>query len=80
MDPSALSSLIRDIPDFPEPGVGFKDITPLLADPVGFRSATDSLIEPFRDEGIDLVIGIEARGFVFSAPVAPSIDRPAFAS
>jgi adenine phosphoribosyltransferase len=70
VDPSALRSLIRDIPDFPEPGVGFKDITPLLADPVGFRGATDSLIEPFRDAGIDLVIGIEARGFVFSAPVA----------
>ncbi len=70
MDPSALRSLIRDIPDFPEPGIGFKDITPLLADPVGFRSATDSLIDPFREAGVDLVVGVEARGFVFSAPVA----------
>jgi adenine phosphoribosyltransferase len=70
VDPSSLRSLVRDIPDFPEPGVDFKDITPLLADPVGFRSAIDSLIEPFRDAAVDLVVGIEARGFVFSAPVA----------
>jgi adenine phosphoribosyltransferase len=70
VDSSALRSLIRDIPDFPEPGIDFKDITPLLVDPVGFRSATDSLIDPYRDLGVDLVVGIEARGFVFSAPVA----------
>jgi adenine phosphoribosyltransferase len=70
VDPASLRSLVREIPDFPEPGVGFKDITPLLADPVGFRAAIDSLIEPFQGAGIDLVVGVEARGFVFSAPVA----------
>lgn len=58
------------MPDFPEPGIGFKDITTLLADPVGFRHAIDAVTEPFRGEGIELVVGIEARGFVFSAPVA----------
>ena len=70
MDTDALRALIREIPDFPEPGIGFKDITPLLADPVGFRAATDAIAEPFRGAGVELVVGIEARGFVFSAPVA----------
>ncbi len=70
MDREALRALIREVPDFPEPGIGFKDITTLLADPVGFRHAIDAVTEPFRGEGIELVVGIEARGFVFSAPVA----------
>src|SRR4051794_13797556 len=65
-----LRSLIRDIPDFPKPGVGFKDITPLLADPLAFRTAVDALADHFADAGIDKVLGIEARGFIAAAPVA----------
>lgn len=59
---------LRDVPDFPEPGILFKDITPLLADPVAFRAAIDGLAEPYA--GIDVVVGIEARGFILGAPVA----------
>jgi adenine phosphoribosyltransferase len=73
VDAEAVRALIREVPDFPEPGIDFKDITPLLADPVGFRGATDAIAEPFKGEGIELVVGIEARGFVFSAPVAHSL-------
>ena len=66
----ALTGLIRDIPDFPKPGVVFKDITPLLADDVAFATAIEGLSEPFADRGIDRVLGIEARGFIVAAPVA----------
>jgi adenine phosphoribosyltransferase len=65
-----LEEHIRDIPDFPRPGVVFKDITPLLANADAFRTTIDGLVEPFPDAGIDVVLGIEARGFVFAAPVA----------
>ncbi|MGI8514969.1 MAG: adenine phosphoribosyltransferase [Acidimicrobiia bacterium] len=65
-----LAALIRDIPDFPEPGVVFKDITPVLADQEAFASLIQSLAEPHRDLGIDKVAGIEARGFTLAAPVA----------
>src|SRR3954451_9938674 len=65
-----LRSLIRDIPDFPKPGVGFKDITPLLADPVAFRTTVDALADHFDDARVDKVLGIEARGFIAAAPVA----------
>jgi adenine phosphoribosyltransferase len=71
--PDDLRALIREIPDFPEPGVGFKDITTLLSDPAGFATTVDLLAGPFRDEGVELVVGIEARGFVFSAPVAHAL-------
>ncbi|RZS89436.1 adenine phosphoribosyltransferase [Motilibacter rhizosphaerae] len=63
-----LASLVRDVPDFPKPGVLFKDVSPLLADPRGFRTVVDALAE--AGEGVDLVAGIEARGFVLGAPVA----------
>ncbi len=66
----ALTGLIRDIPDFPKPGVVFKDITPLLADDEAFATAIEGLSEPFADRGIDRVLGIEARGFIVAAPVA----------
>lgn len=65
-----LKALIRDIPDFPKPGILFRDITPLLASPDGFRFAIDQLCEPFRDEQIDIVVGAEARGFIFAPPMA----------
>jgi adenine phosphoribosyltransferase len=61
---------VRDIPDFPQPGVLFKDITPLLADPELFPAIIHGLAEPFRDAGIDQVAGIESRGFLFAAPLA----------
>jgi adenine phosphoribosyltransferase len=68
-DVSLISSLIRDIPDFPKPGVVFKDITPLLSDARGFTAAVDALTET-APSGIDVVLGMEARGFIFAAPVA----------
>jgi adenine phosphoribosyltransferase len=64
-----VASLIRDVPDFPKPGVVYKDITPLLADPVGYKASIDALVEA-APHGIDVVVGMEARGFVFAAPVA----------
>lgn len=68
--PAWLRSLVRDIPDFPTPGVRFRDITPLLADGPGFRRAVDELAGRFVDQQIDRVVGVEARGFILAAPVA----------
>jgi adenine phosphoribosyltransferase len=65
-----LRSLIRDIPDFPKPGIVFKDITPLLADEVAFSTAIDLLVVHFGRGNVDKVCGIEARGFIVAAPVA----------
>ena len=65
-----VESLIRDVPDFPEPGVVFKDITPLLDDPRGFAAAVDMMVEPWIGAGVSKVIGIEARGFMLATPVA----------
>ena len=67
---SKLRSFIRDVPDFPEPGIVFKDITPLLGDYGAFNDALDAMIEPFRDAAITKVVGVEARGFIFAAPIA----------
>ena len=64
-----VSSLIEDVPDFPKPGVTFKDITPLLASPTGFQAAVTELVTG-APERIDAVVGMEARGFIFAAPVA----------
>jgi adenine phosphoribosyltransferase len=69
-DTSSLREYVRDIPDWPRPGIMFRDITPLLAAPDAFALTVDALASPFADEAIDKVIGIEARGFVFAAPVA----------
>jgi adenine phosphoribosyltransferase len=65
-----LRERIRDIPDFPKPGVTFKDITPLLADVEAFRATVDGVAAPFADREIDKVLGVEARGFIVAAPVA----------
>ncbi len=64
-----ILSLIRDVEDFPKPGVTFKDITPLLASAEGFRAAIDALVE-MAPPDVDVVVGMEARGFMFAAPVA----------
>jgi adenine phosphoribosyltransferase len=65
-----LSSKIRDIPDFPKPGILFKDITTLLKDGAAFRAAIDGLIERIGSRQIDAVVGMESRGFIFAAPIA----------
>jgi adenine phosphoribosyltransferase len=69
-----LARLVRDVADFPTPGVLFKDVTPLLADPDGLRTVVDALAAPGRDASgataVDKVVGLEARGFLFGAPVA----------
>jgi adenine phosphoribosyltransferase len=65
-----LRAAIRDVPDFPKPGIMFKDITPLLADPGLFQRATLAMAEPFRNAGITHVVAIESRGFLLGAPVA----------
>ena len=65
-----LASFIRDIPDFPKPGVMFKDITPLLGDAGAFAASVDGLVDSFATDGIQKVLGTEARGFIFAAPVA----------
>lgn len=67
--PVDLTALIADVPDHPEPGVSFKDITPLLSSPEGFRACIDALVAA-SPSGIDVVCGMEARGFIFGAPVA----------
>ncbi len=69
-DVARLDTFIRDIPDFPEPGVVFKDITPLLADRQAFGTAVDQLAEPFLANHVSHVVGIEARGFIVATPVA----------
>jgi len=68
-----LKTKIRHVPDFPKAGILFYDITTLLQEPVGFRAAVDSLSQPFANEGIDLVVGIESRGFIFGSAVADRI-------
>ncbi|MSQ66581.1 MAG: adenine phosphoribosyltransferase [Gammaproteobacteria bacterium] len=68
-----LTAYIRDIPDFPKPGILFKDITPLLLDPNARRTAMQALVAPFRGAGVSVVLGIEARGFIFGALVAAEL-------
>jgi adenine phosphoribosyltransferase len=70
MSAEGLRAKIREIPDFPKPGILFYDITTLLKDASAFKEAVDAMIDPYRDEKIDLVVGMESRGFIFSAPMA----------
>jgi adenine phosphoribosyltransferase len=70
MDAPALAEKIRAIPDFPKPGILFRDVTPLLLDPVAFSAAAAAMAAPFRGLGVERVLGIESRGFLFGAPVA----------
>jgi len=69
-DAEELQKYIRDVSDFPKPGILFRDLTPLLKEPTALRLAVRALAEPFRDENVDYVVGTEARGFIFGAPVA----------
>lgn len=69
-----LASLIRAVPDFPQPGVIFRDITPLLADAAAFARCVDALAEPWQGNAVQAVCGIEARGFIFGAALAHKLD------
>ena len=68
-----LRSFIREIPNFPKPGINFKDITPLLADAETFRRATEGMAAPFVGDKITHVVGIESRGFILAAPIAQQL-------
>ena len=68
--PADLAHAIRNVPDFPKPGIQFKDITPLLGDPHLFRACVDLLVGDFQAGAVDAVVGIDARGFLFAAAVA----------
>jgi adenine phosphoribosyltransferase len=67
---AAIAPLIRDVPDFPKPGILFKDITPLIGDGAAFRAVTDVLAEQVRPLGVEKLVGIESRGFIFGAALA----------
>ena len=67
-------NVIRDIPDFPKPGILFKDITPLLADAAAFADATRAMADPFADAGVTHVVAIESRGFILGGPIAQRLD------
>jgi adenine phosphoribosyltransferase len=69
-----VKSKIRDVPDFPTPGIVFKDITPMLADPRAFHIALDSLAERLIGEHVDAVVGVEARGFIFGGALAARLN------
>jgi adenine phosphoribosyltransferase len=71
---SHLEHLIREIPDFPKPGIIFKDITPLLADAAGLALAVELMANPFRKSHIDIVVGAESRGFIFGTAIAQSLN------
>ena len=71
-----LKSFIRDIPDFPVPGILFRDITPLLQNVEAFRYTIDRLLERFKDDRLDVIVPIESRGFLFGAPLAYEMGKP----
>jgi adenine phosphoribosyltransferase len=70
VDVEQLRALVRDVPDFPQPGIVFKDITPLLADEIAFSTVIDLIVVHFGRGNVDKVVGIEARGFILASPVA----------
>jgi adenine phosphoribosyltransferase len=70
----SLRAQIREVPDFPKPGILFYDITTLIGQAEGFREAIELMLEPFRDEKVDVVVGMESRGFIFSTPMALQLD------
>src|SRR5690606_40040734 len=70
---TAWQQLVCNVPDFPKPGILIKDITPVLADPAAFAVAVAEMIEPWRDAGLDAVVGIESRGFILGAAMAQAL-------
>ena len=71
-----LKDYVRSIPDFPEPGIIFRDITSILQDPDGLKLAIDSLLEMVKDVDFDVVVGAESRGFIFGVPIAYNLHKP----
>lgn len=69
-----LKKLIRDVPDFPKPGIVFKDFTPLIRDPAGLALAVELMANPYRGKGVELVVGAESRGFIFGIALAQSLS------
>jgi|TARA_Y100000310_G_scaffold209463_1_gene210120 adenine phosphoribosyltransferase len=74
MDIEHLKSSIRNVPDYPKPGIQFKDITPILQDPELFSNVIDIFYARYKSEKIDVIVGIESRGFIFAAPLALKLD------
>ena len=70
-----LKEKIRTIPDFPKPGIQFRDITTLLSDPQAFNTVMERFVERYQDEQIDLVVGVESRGFIIGAPLALRLEK-----
>ena len=75
-DPLKLEALVRDVPDFPSPGIMFKDITPVLADPTAVREIINRFVDFSRERAPDVVVGIESRGFIFGMPLALELGLP----
>jgi adenine phosphoribosyltransferase len=71
-----LRSYIRDVPNFPKPGILFKDITPLLKSPTAFREAVDALAQRYAKRDIDAIVGVDARGFLIAGPLAYRLGKP----
>lgn len=71
-----LGTTIRDVPDFPKPGILFKDITPILADPALLREVTEHFASLYRDVKVDAIVGMESRGFLFGVPLAMALGVP----
>ncbi|MBS0198422.1 MAG: adenine phosphoribosyltransferase [Planctomycetes bacterium] len=69
-----LKSLIKDVPDYPKPGIIFKDFTPLLADPRGLALAVELMANPYRSQGVETVVGAESRGFIFGIAIAQALS------
>ncbi len=69
-----LTTLIRDVPDWPKPGIVFKDITPLLRDPAGLALGVEQMANPFRGKGVQIVCGAESRGFIFGTAIAQALS------
>ena len=70
------AALIRNVPDFPKPGIQFKDITTLIKDPAAFRSIIDDWHQRYSDRGLTAIVGVESRGFIFGAALAYAMDLP----
>lgn len=70
-----LKNLVRDVPDFPKPGIIFKDITPLLQDPTAFRQIIDQFVARYRERSIDVIVGVESRGFLFASVLAYILQK-----
>lgn len=73
-DVESLARIVKDVPDFPKPGIVFKDITPLLASPAALSLAVEFLTQPFRDQSVAVVVGAESRGFIFGTAVARNLS------